>query len=592
MDQQVEKLWFRGMQTWEYAHEYALRTYAYLMPLLVGGKIGQGGLSLLPLSSKMAVVSVLTPTETSSILVPALLESSSNNMDKTILFFLLRASLALTMASCEVFFFYALCQHAAKEAKYHVVVLTPLVVLWTAGLLGTAAGMNHAAAAFLPSATWIMAYLLGASTLLLQKPRFFGIVAITATLATGWPFGAMILVPLGIRILFVQWKQGSLLPYLFFLSLATILVQAIVMLIDYHYYGKWTSATWNIFRYNAAGSGDSLYGVEPLSYYIKNLLLNLNAVAVWGLFPLIVLYFSQRRDGDILALLAPLPCWIALTFPRPHKEERFLFPLYPILCLGAVLTLDATINAAGRFVAAVSRHKQVTLRQRMVVHALVWLPCMALSLSRTMALAKYYTAPLTMYAHVAAAAANLTVADDDDDDPNPRPLVVCTCGEWYRYPSSFYLPSKVHFGFLPSSFTGQLPQPFSVHGSRSASQSVLQPFNDQNQHEETRYMTDLQTQCDWIVDLLESDDCRPPASATVVATAPFLDAAATSSVHRVLYLPFLHETALKSGKVQYVNYVMYDTRRRPKEGEKWKESTRNAKKEAKSATDKAQNDEL
>jgi alpha-1,2-mannosyltransferase len=154
---------------------------------------------------------------------------------------------------------------------------------------------------------------------------------------------------------------------------------------------------------------------------------------------------------------------------------------------------------------------------------------------------KYYSAPAAIYTVLST-----------QQQPDEK---VCTCGEWYRFPSSFYLPTGQDLGFLPSSFTGQLPQPFSVHGSKPASVSVQQPFNDRNLEQKERYV-DV-ADCHWIVDL-STGDCAP-ASARVVATAPFLDAERTpSTLHRTLYLPFWHEKAVKNGQVHYQDYVLYN----------------------------------
>ena len=41
----------------------------------------------------------------------------------------------------------------------------------------------------------------------------------------------------------------------------------------------------------------------------------------------------------------------------------------------------------------------------------------------------------------------------------PRKSMVCVGKEWYRFPSSFYLPhSSFKIGFLESEFRGQLPK--------------------------------------------------------------------------------------------------------------------------------------
>ena len=238
--------------------------------------------------------------------------------------------------------------------------------------------------------------------------------------------------------------------------------------------------------------------------------------------------------------------WIAITFTRPHKEERFLFPIYPMLCLGATLTVDAACNAVGRLVGAFSRHKELSSRARLIYHALFWIPTVMISLSRTAALARYYAAPLQVYATLAIQ------ADASSTRADRQPLLVCTCGEWYRFPSTFFLPENVQLGFLVSSFTGQLPQPFSEHGSLPQSRDVLQPFNDRNGHEPSRYV-DLD-RCEWIIDL-RGGDCIEDGS-DIIAHAPFLDAEHTSTLHRVLYVPFWHEAALKQGNVHYLDYVL------------------------------------
>jgi alpha-1,2-mannosyltransferase len=133
--------------------------------------------------------------------------------------------------------------------------------------------------------------------------------------------------------------------------------------------------------------------------------------------------------------------------------------------------------------------------------------------------------------------------------------LVCTCGEWYRFPSSFYVPQGSELAFLPSSFHGQLPQAFSVHGSRPESQAVLQPFNDHNLEQPERYEQDPKN-CEWIIDL-QSSECAQSVSKQEILLVPFLDAERTSALHRILYLPYLHEKAVANGQVHYHNYALY-----------------------------------
>lgn len=114
------------------------------------------------------------------------------------------------------------------------------------------------------------------------------------------------------------------------------------------------------------------------------------------------------------------------------------------------------------------------------------------------------------------------------------------------------MPDNTQFAFLESSFQGQLPQPFSDYGSRPESRNFLQPFNDRNEHVPQRY-SDI-ADCTWIIDL-QNSECLP-AEATILERQPFLDAVHTSTLHRVLYIPYLHEKAMAEGKVQYMDYVL------------------------------------
>ena len=174
------------------------------------------------------------------------------------------------------------------------------------------------------------------------------------------------------------------------------------------------------------------------------------------------------------------------------------------------------------------------------VLTILWTPAILLSLSRTVALSKYYTAPLSVYSHLQhhADAADSTI---------------CTCGEWYRFPSSFYLPSTIHaFGFVQSSFDGQLPQPFPPTGSKA---NDILHFNDQNRPEPASY-TSLD-QCDYLIDLFNSNDCRENDSIwKPLALGSFL-LPTTSTLHRALYIPGLHERDESRGLVEYVDYILY-----------------------------------
>lgn len=124
-------------------------------------------------------------------------------------------------------------------------------------------------------------------------------------------------------------------------------------------YGKLVVTPWNIIKYNIFGGaerGPDLYGSEPFSFYFSNLLLNFNIVLPLALISLPSLFvtcvFDRKRLGVkkpgpdqsspvtlIAARLMPMYLWIFTLSTQPHKEERFMFPIYPLICFNASVTL-------------------------------------------------------------------------------------------------------------------------------------------------------------------------------------------------------------------------------------------------------------
>lgn len=227
-----------------------------------------------------------------------------------------------------------------------------------------------------------------------------------------------------------------------------------------------------------------------------------------------------------------------------------------------------------------------------ILPVLVFVPSIVFSLCRTMALYKYYTAPILVYNELAyqriptlqelkehyqehQLMPNYVDNNNNDNDHHFnitafQERYVCTCGEWYRYPSSFFLPLNSQLGYLPSSFHGQLPQPYTKYGSKPHSLQYLSrgSFNDQNQPNNERYIPNELSKyvCNWYVVLQnENQDtlCGWPNvyGKSRVAVVPFLDSIQTKSfLHRIIYIPYIHETIVKqrwTNQIVYDDYVVY-----------------------------------
>jgi len=337
--------------------------------------------------------------------------------------------------------------------------------------------------------------------------------------------------------------------------------------------------------YNTQAGGDELYGVEPLSYYMKNLVLNFNYVALVGaigflplMLPLLWFGSSSSTWLEGWNLMASLYLWLGVVAPRPHKEERFLYPVYPCLCLGAaIVSVSFTQGVLNHLLRRRLQQRQQEQKQKLtrnvrisvIILVMIWIPAVTISWSRTVALSKYYSAPLHIYAHIPVALATETISSfklEGSNSATSSTKIVCTCGEWYRFPSSFFIEaesSKIVFGFAPSTFTGQLPQPFTKEGSGPPTSSSNH-FNDKNQPEVGSY-TPLES-CDFVIELSTSlHSClgknggnNEDTEWNPIVKEPFFDAeTTTSTLHRILYIPLLHEHAVQSGTVKYIDFVLY-----------------------------------
>lgn len=132
-------------------------------------------------------------------------------------------------------------------------------------------------------------------------------------------------------------------------------------MVDSYAYGQLTFTPWNLIKYNifsgSSGRSPTLYGTEPWYFYITNLALNFNILVPLALISLPALFITLRVDKKRLGIkrgpegeasspytllavrLAPFYLWIGVLTLQAHKEERFMYPAYPLLCFNAAATL-------------------------------------------------------------------------------------------------------------------------------------------------------------------------------------------------------------------------------------------------------------
>ncbi|KAM9728464.1 alpha-1,2-mannosyltransferase ALG9 [Menidia menidia] len=507
-------LYGTGMQTWEYSPLYAIRSYAYLWLHAL----------------------------------PACLHAHVLQTNKVLVFYFVRCVLAFCCCVCELYFYKAVC----KKFGLHVGrLMLAFLVLST--------GMFCSSAAFLPS-SFCMYTTLVAMTGWFQDSTPLAVMGVAAGGIVGWPFSALIGFPIAFDLLVIkrEWKS-----FLIWVAVAVLLLLVPLVAVDTFFYGKLVIAPLNILLYNVfTPHGPDLYGTEPWHFYFINGVLNFNVVFVLALFslPLTALMETLLHRFNVQNLgrpywltLSPMYLWMLVFFTRPHKEERFLFPIYPLICLSGAVALSS-LQKCYHFLFQRYRLEHYTVSSNWLALSAV-VVFTVVSLSRSVALFRGYHAPLDLYPEFHRIAKDPTL----HSVPEGRPVSVCVGKEWYRFPSSFLLPQNWQLHFIQSEFKGQLPQPYP--SGPLATQIIPANMNDQNLEEPSRYM-DLK-QCHYLVDLdtEEETSLEPRYLAnkeewSVIAYKPFLQASRSSPLFRAFYIPLIsdHHTS-------YRRYVILKPRR-------------------------------
>lgn len=320
-------------------------------------------------------------------------------------------------------------------------------------------------------------------------------------------------------------------------------------LINLFFYKKAVVVSWNIVKYNIFSNdlGPELYGTEPWHFYIKNLILNFN---IWFILAMLALplFFLQKLVAPssqgfqsglrTIVFVAPFYMWLGIFTAQPHKEERFMYPAYPFLALNASLSLHIILTAIGNSDPKTLVGKIPAKLKFLAVTAVLGLS-LTISASRIYGIYTAYSAPLKVYEPLQSG-----VGGEGD--------TVCFGKEWYRFPSSYFLPRDMHAKFIRSEFRGLLPGEFSEartgFGFWSGTWLPTSGLNDRNEEDLGKYV-DLR-QCSLLVDTQYSERTEPlppnepdyiadTENWDIVRCEPFLDAADTHLVARALWVPEL-----------------------------------------------------
>ncbi|KAL7627339.1 mannosyltransferase [Parahypoxylon ruwenzoriense] len=505
-----------GLQTWEYSPDYGIRSWFYIGLHAIVGNIRR----LLPRSTKVAE------------------------------FYFVRYALAFICSLCQVLFFRVIS-----------FTLNPRIGLFFLMATVMSPGNFHSSTAYLPSSFAMYMSLLGAAAFMNWRGGLrtsWGIWWFAVGGILGWPFASALCAPfLAEETIFalLSDRQG------FFDAILRVgrgVIAALLLLggdtsINTFFYRKIEVVPWNIVKYNVFSStgGPNLYGTEPWTFYFRNLAINFNIWFILALLslPLFLLQkaFSTKHYGfqagmRTIVFLSPFYMWLAIFTIQPHKEERFMYPMYPFIALNAALGLHIILSAFGNSDPKTLVGK-IPARLKLLVVAGVILVSMDLGIARVIGLYTAYSAPLKVYQPLGSGIVG-------EHGLGGRGDHVCFGKEWYRFPSSYFLPLDMHAKFIRSEFRGLLPGEFSEartgFGFWSGTWLPAKGMNDRNEEDMGKYV-DVR-QCSFLVDTQypENQNPLPPDEPDYIADeenweivkcVPFLDAANTPLVARVLWIP-------------------------------------------------------
>lgn len=447
-----------GKQTWEYSPEYAIRSYAYLIPYYV---------ITFPLRDFVHLTQMQLAPE--------------------VYFFYIRL---FGLCGFTAFTEYKLFQSVKRSFGGHT-------ANWFLFFTTVSTGMSHAGVALLPSSfamNWVtlgVANSLDAldwtNTLTCVWPSVYSISCFLIAGLVGWPFALALGAPFGIFTVIFRFQTIPLARIVIYCSAFLSLLMGALICIDSYFYGKkMLFVPANIVLYNVfsgEGEGPEIFGVEPLSYYIKNLFLNFNVIFIAGYLGLIInLITTKNRLKALVGVSAPLLVWTGVFFPQPHKEERFLYPIYPLIVLSASISTAQSLHIVKAFTGS----KWLV---RFILMLLMFLVA-TVSLLRIVNLVENYSAPLT----TSSVFYNQLEIDGTEEIKN-----VCVGREWYHFPTSFFLPDNYRLRFVASGFDGLLPGDFPEGVSlKESASSYPQGMNSKNIFSPEK-LIDFEN-CDYYVD--------------------------------------------------------------------------------------------
>jgi len=497
-----------GLQTWEYSPEFSIRSWAYILMHAIPAK----------------VIGFFSSSKTTE-------------------FCGVRVILAIICAATETRLYSAISR-----------TLNPRIGVFYLTVVAFTPGFFYASTAFLPSSLAMYTSSLGLTAFMDWRggPKTAtGIMWFGSGALIAWPFSGFLILPFVLEDWVIALYTNS--AYVTFRRYLDGIVRCFIVLalqvgVDAFFYHTPVLVPWRIVAYNifgGKGRGPNIFGTEPWHYYVRNLLLNFNIwfLLAMGAAPLLLLQalFASRHTTQqtilrTITFIMPFYLWLATFTIQPHKEERFMYPVYPFLALNAAITSHMILSWIGT---SDRRRTMGKIPAGVKFAAVLTTVLLAINvgLLRVVNTVTSYRAPLQIYRAL--------------EKPGMSKLgdTVCFGKDWYRFPSSYFLPNDTHAKFVRSEFDGLLPGEFHEgkvgFGLYPGTWLVPSGMNDRNEEDPGKY-TDIR-HCTYFVD---SDlpswtpSAREPLYSQddnwqIVVCAAILDASSTSLLARIIWIPEL-----------------------------------------------------
>ncbi|KEQ99860.1 glycosyltransferase family 22 protein [Aureobasidium subglaciale EXF-2481] len=502
-----------GKQTWEYSPDYAIRSWGYVTvhAFIIGLR------RVIPIW----------------------------NLPKVWKFYFLRIVLGVICAAAES----RLYSKISRTLNPRLGMLFFLIML-------TSPGMFHASVSYLPSSFSMYTTALGMAAFMDWRGGMrtaTGMMCMIGGAFLGWPFAAALIAPFMVEEFTLAYftDKEEFISFCYRIldgSVRSTIVLVLQFIIDGFFYRKVALVPYNIVWYNVIaarhGKGPDIYGTEPWHFYARNLLLNFNVWFIIALaaMPLYFIHtfvlrrpiFKQSYLRGII-FLTPFYLWLAVFTLQPHKEERFMYPIYPALGFNAALGSHILLSWLGSSNPR-SLIAMIPAKLRLLFAALCFIAAVNFGAWRTFGMMTAYNAPLSVYKPL-----RLPGVSRPGDN-------VCLGKEWYRFPSSYHLPDGVSAKFVKSEFSGLLPGDFSQAGKGFGLYpgAWLTPsgMNNENREDPSKY-TQI-SHCSFMVDSsfpgtepspLEPDYINQTETWEKLSCEPFLDASRTGTIGRIGWVP-------------------------------------------------------